>query len=97
MRADTTPGLERLVAQLVDALRQTVTAGQPELLPARAAAALCGIGTSSWHRLASGGQVPRPITLGGSVRWRATELREWIAAGCPDRRTWEAMQRGGAA
>jgi len=29
----------------------------------------------------------------GCVRWRVEELRDWIAAGCPDPKPWEAAQR----
>jgi hypothetical protein len=30
--------------------------------------------------------------LGGSTLWRVEEIRHWIDAGCPDRKTWEALQ-----
>jgi hypothetical protein len=30
--------------------------------------------------------------VGGSTLWRLAELRDWVHAGCPDRKTWEAMQ-----
>jgi excisionase family DNA binding protein len=46
---------------------------------------------SSRHvrRLSDAGQMPRPIRLGGLVRWRAvtgdpaTGIRDWLDAGCP--------------
>jgi excisionase family DNA binding protein len=34
-------------------------------------------------RLLSGGKLPRPLRLGGSVRWRLAEVTTWIAEGCP--------------
>ena len=43
-----------------------------------------------WRRTADG-KLPRPVRLGGAVRWRADEVRRWLDAGCPDRATWEAM------
>jgi len=43
-------------------------------------------------RMRDSGRMPAPVQIGKLVRWRATELGAWIAAGCPDvRRTgWTA-------
>jgi prophage regulatory protein len=43
-------------------------------------------------RLNSAGKLPRPIRLGGSVRWNRAEIQQWFEAGCPDRKTWEAKK-----
>jgi prophage regulatory protein len=43
-------------------------------------------------RLNSCGKIPAPIKIGGSVRWSAAEISAWLAAGAPDRRTWETMK-----
>ena len=43
-------------------------------------------------RLNSCGKVPKPIKIGGSVRWIATEVEAWINSGCPDSETWEYMK-----
>lgn len=62
-------------------LRAAVSA---ELLSVRDVAALLG-GCSTRHvyRMADAGRMPRPIKLGGLVRWRRAELMDWLAAGCP--------------
>jgi predicted DNA-binding transcriptional regulator AlpA len=65
----------------------------PEQVPASLAAVIAGVGESTWWRLHSAGKVPRPNKLGGKTLWRVAELREWIAAGCPDRRTWDAIRK----
>jgi prophage regulatory protein len=66
---------------------------EPLLLTATEAARLCGVSEATWYRMASGARTPAPIRLSrGCVRWRLDELRDWIAAGCPDRRTWEARR-----
>ena len=45
-------------------------------------------------RLSSAGMLPRPVVIGGkSKRWRAEEIAAWVAAGCPDRKAWEAMSK----
>jgi prophage regulatory protein len=67
----------------------------PLLIDARRAAALLGVSTATWYRMASAGRVPAPVRLSaGCVRWRAAELAAWTSAGCPDRRTWELLRDG---
>jgi len=36
--------------------------------------------------------MPKSIRLGHSTRWNINDIRRWIAAGCPDRKTWESMK-----
>jgi predicted DNA-binding transcriptional regulator AlpA len=58
-------------------------------LPAKDAAALVGVSRAQWWKLHSAGKVPAPIYLGAKApRWRVDELRDWLAAGGPDRQTW---------
>lgn len=59
-------------------------------VPASDAAALVGVSRAQWWRLHAAGKVPLPVYLGTKApRWRVEELRDWLAAGCPDRLTWE--------
>ena len=52
-----------------------------------------GIGISTLHALRRADRLPlATIRLGRAVRYRADELRDWTAAGCPARRAWEAMR-----
>lgn len=44
-------------------------------------------------RLNSSGKIPAPIRIGGAVRWAESTIAEWLAAGAPDRRTWEALKQ----
>jgi predicted DNA-binding transcriptional regulator AlpA len=63
------------------------------LLTARQGASLCGVSTATWWRWDSAGRIPAALRLSpGCVRWRRAELVDWTAAGCPERRTWEAIQ-----
>jgi len=68
----------------------------PDMLPAivrgPVAAYLCGMSAGSWSRHHAAGRVPDPVRIGGCVGWRRQELLDWIAAGCPDRRTWEVLR-----
>lgn len=91
MITDTPPSLTRSVPDPVEA--PTPPAPEPLLVCARDAARLCGLSVATWHRRVAAGLVPAAVRIGpGCVRWRVEELRAWIAAGCPDRRTWEATQ-----
>jgi len=38
------------------------------------------------------GKLPEPVRIGVTVRWRAAELDEWTAAGCPPRAEWAARR-----
>jgi predicted DNA-binding transcriptional regulator AlpA len=59
------------------------------------AAALAGVSRAHWQRLRAAGKLPPSVRLGRKVLWRRLEIEEWIAAGCPDGRTWEAMTAAG--
>lgn len=47
-------------------------------------------------RLNSCGKIPAPLKISGSVRWVEAEIRAWIMASCPDRKTWIAMKEAQA-
>lgn len=64
----------------------------PLLLRAAEAAAQCGVALRTWRAWDSAGRIPHPMRIARSTRWRADELRAWVAAGCPDRETWQALQ-----
>jgi predicted DNA-binding transcriptional regulator AlpA len=63
---------------------------QPLAVDARAAAALFGLGRSSWFKLVSAGRTPRPRRLGRRVLYDVAELKDWWAAGAPARDIWES-------
>lgn len=48
------------------------------------------------HRMNDDGKLPQPVTVGArSLRWVRQTMVEWLAAGCPDRATFEANRKGG--
>jgi predicted DNA-binding transcriptional regulator AlpA len=88
---DTAPAPADPLAHLRD--RPEAPAVEPLLAPADQAAALCAVSPATWYRMAAAGRCPAPVRLSpGCVRWRLDELREWITAGCPSRREWEARR-----
>lgn len=58
----------------------------PVLLSVGNVAGLLNCSKQHVRRLADAGRMPRPMKLGGLVRWNRTEIEKWIAAGCPERR-----------
>jgi excisionase family DNA binding protein len=34
-------------------------------------------------RLKAKGDIPKPVNIGRSVRWKRSDILEWIAEGCP--------------
>ena len=66
---------------------------EPLLIGRRELARLLSRSLASLDRDAAAGRLPRPLRIGASVRWRLSEIQEWVAASCPDLKTWEAMRR----
>lgn len=46
-------------------------------------AALLKASSRHVRRLADSARMPRPIHVGRLVRWRKSDVDQWIAAGCP--------------
>jgi predicted DNA-binding transcriptional regulator AlpA len=63
----------------------------PLLIDIKQLAALLSRGVSTLHRDAAAGRLPVGLWIGGSKRWRYEEILAWVAADCPDRKSWEAM------
>ncbi len=65
------------------------------LLDAAELAAELGVSLRQVRRWDGTGLLPRPIRLGSCVRWSRAGIELWIAAGCPDRESWEATNQNG--
>jgi excisionase family DNA binding protein len=64
---------------------ESVSDSEPLLVTAQDLARLLKVSTRTLWRLLSGGELPKPVRFGGTVRWRLDEIRKWIADGCPKR------------
>lgn len=62
----------------------TPTHESARLLAVDDVAAMLGVSARHVYRLADGGRMPRPVKLGGAVRWDRVAISEWIASGCPE-------------
>lgn len=63
-----------------------------QLLSANELAPMLVLSRRQIFRLNASGKLPASLKIGGSVRWLASEIKVWLAAGAPDRKTWEAMK-----
>ncbi len=61
----------------------------PRLLTAGDLAKRLRVSLRQVRKLHSEALLPAPVKLGRSVRWRLSEIGEWIQANCPDRKAWE--------
>ena len=64
-----------------------------QLLTAKTLGRMLSLSKRQIFRLNSCGKIPAPIRIGGSVRWAESTITEWLAAGAPNRKTFE-MQQG---
>lgn len=60
----------------------------PALVRLPQAAAICGLGKSTFDRHDAGGLIPRALHIGGCKVWSVAELKAWADHGCPVRTEW---------
>ena len=54
----------------------------------RGVARMLNVSVRSVYRMSDAGNLPAPLTLGGSKRWRIAEIDAWTRAGSPPRKAW---------
>ena len=62
------------------------------LLTAQGLGQMLSLSKRQIFRLNSCGKLPRPLRIGGAVRWSERTIQRWLTAGAPDRSTFETMQ-----
>ena len=69
---------------------------EPLAVDAKRLASLLCVSIRSVERMDVAGKLPAPLRLcgGHAKRWSVAEIRQWLAAGAPDRRTWNSMKGG---
>lgn len=55
------------------------------LLDIKAVSLRLSVSVRTVQHLESSGRLPRPVRMGGSVRWRKSDIDSWIAEDCPTR------------
>ncbi len=54
-----------------------------ELLTDREVGELCNVSARHVRRQAQIGNLPAPVHIGRSVRWRRADILHWLQEGCP--------------
>ena len=62
----------------------------PELLTVRDVAAALRVSPRQIWKLNAMGRLPAPVRLARSVRWRSSDIAEFVRLGCPTRERFEA-------
>jgi predicted DNA-binding transcriptional regulator AlpA len=63
------------------------------LIDTKTFATLLSISSRTLSRLIDLNAVPQPVRLGRLIRWRLTEVLEWIDADCPSQPVWDIKKR----
>jgi prophage regulatory protein len=69
------------------------TRNEIQLLTARELGVRLSLSKRQIFRLNACGKLPKPLRIGGSVRWAENTISKWLALGAPDRKTFEAIQQ----
>ena len=56
---------------------------ESKLLTAKDLGQLLALSKRQIFRLNSCGKIPNPLKVGGSIRWRQTDINLWLEMGCP--------------
>jgi prophage regulatory protein len=70
-----------------------LNAGEALLIDATGLARLLGLSLRTVRRLDCSGKLPRPVRIGGAVRWRVEEVTAWLESDCPDREQWQTLRK----
>ena len=64
-----------------------------KLLRAEAVAAKLSLSKRAIFRMRSAGLICSPVKVGaGAIRWRESDIEQWIAMGCPSKSEFEARR-----
>ena len=79
----------RMSGNLLEAVRMTTTTNTEkvarELIGIGDVARMCCCSNRHITRMTNARRMPQSLKIGNKlVRWRKSEILEWIAAGCPD-------------
>ena len=67
-------------------------AGAALVVDAKRLAAMLCAGVRTVRTWDAAGKLPAPVRIGGRVVWLVSEIRAWLDAGAPDRKTWAARR-----
>ena len=67
-----------------------------KLLTAKSLGQMLSLSKRQIFRMRSAHLICSPVKVGaGAIRWRSSDIEQWISMGCPDQKTFEAMREVG--
>jgi len=64
-----------------------------KLLSAQAVGGMLSLSKRQVFRMRSAGLICAPLRVGaGTIRWRRSDIEQWIGMGCPSRKEFEARK-----
>ena len=83
----------RFAALPADDRPTPASALEPLLLSARDLTVVLRLSLRTIRSMDAAGRLPEPLRLSpGCVRWKFSEIRDWVNAGCPTREVWAARR-----
>jgi prophage regulatory protein len=64
---------------------------QYRLITAKELGRILSLSTRSIWRLRAAGKLPRPVKVGGAIRWMLADINKWASWGCPPQKDFEAL------
>lgn len=63
-----------------------------KLITAKTLAKMLSVSVRTVWRLRSAAKLPEPVIIGGSVRWKLSDIELWQRLGCCDQDTFEEQR-----
>ena len=77
-------------------MANTQTTQTCQLLTAQAVGAKLSLSKRAVFRMRSAGLIVAPLKCGqGAIRWRLSDIEQWIQWGCPTKKEFEALEQQG--
>lgn len=73
-------------------MNNKITNQSCQLISARELAKLLSTSVRSIWRYRSSGRLPETVKIAGAIRWRRSDIEQWVSMGCLDRRTFESLR-----
>lgn len=73
----------------------TNTVTQEKLISAKTLANTLSTSVRTVWRLRSSGRLPKPVKIAGSIRWRSSDIEQWIEWGCCSEAEFRARKEVG--
>lgn len=69
------------------------TIEKSQLLNAREVIAMLHVSQRHLWRMRAAGKLPKPVKIGGCVRWSVSDVEAWIEMGCPSQQEFELRKK----